>query len=51
MQAISKTRKTLQNIHKESNDPPNTKQIPITIETRLLNHPSNKTVFRHAAEG
>ena len=26
------------------------KQIPITIETRLSNHSSNETVFRHAEE-
>ena len=41
----------LQYIQKEFNHPPNTiKQITITIKTRLPNHSSNKTVFRHAAE-
>ena len=45
-----KTDNTLQCIHKESNHPSYIiKQIPITIETRLSNHSSNKTVFRHAA--
>ena len=42
---------TLQYIHKESNHPPYIiKQILMTIETRLSNHSSNETVFRHAAE-
>ena len=42
---------TLQYIHKESNHPPYIiKQIIMTIETRLSNHSSNETVFRHAAE-
>ena len=41
----------LQFIHKESNDLPNIiKQVPVTIETRLSNHLSNETVFRHAGE-
>ena len=45
-----KPENTLQYIHKESNHPPNTiKQIPMTIETRLLNHSPNEIVFRHAA--
>ena len=42
---------SLQYIHKESNHPTNIiKQISITIETRLSNHSSNETVFRHAVE-
>ena len=42
---------TLQQIHKESSHPPYIiEQSPITIERRLSNHSSNKTVFRHAAE-
>ena len=46
-----KPENTLQYIHKESNHPPCIiRQLPITIETRLSNHSSNETVFRHAAE-
>ena len=46
-----KPENTLQYIHKESNHPPYIiKQILMTIETRLSNHSSNETVFRHAAE-
>ena len=38
-------------IHKEFNHPPCIiKQIPVAIETRLLNHSSNETVFRHAVD-
>ena len=43
-----KPENTLQYIHKESSHPPYIiKQIPVTIETRLLDHSSND---EHAAE-
>ena len=41
-----KPENTLQCIHKESSHPPYIiKQIPVTIETRLLDHSSNENSF------